>query len=82
LSIWAVDRAVESEWWFVIAPTDRIEDAEKTLRERLLPFGDPPSRSSMDLPFASEIVRAHGGELLALPEGMPGAVVILPKATE
>jgi hypothetical protein len=36
----------------------------------------------MDWPFASEIVRAHGGELLALPEGIPGAVVILPKAAE
>jgi hypothetical protein len=33
----------------------------------------------MDLPFAGAIVRAHGGQLLALPEGTPGAVVALPR---
>ena len=82
LSIWAVNRRVESERWIVIAATDHIPEAAKTPHQRLLPFDNHPNRFSMDLPFASEVVGAHGGQLLALPEGTPGAVVVLPTAAK
>lgn len=81
LSIWVVDPVVESERWIVLAATDQIHEAVQTSRESLSPFDERPVRGSMDLFFAGGLVRAHGGQLLALPTGVCGAVVALPRPT-
>jgi signal transduction histidine kinase len=79
LSIWVVDPLVGSERWIVLAATDRIQEAVQTSRESLSPFDERRSGGTMDLFFAGGIVRAHGGHLLALPTGVGGAVVALPR---
>jgi signal transduction histidine kinase len=79
LSIWIVDPLAASERWIVLAAPEQIQEAAKTPRERLTQLDERAGRLSMDLPFAGAIVRAHGGQLLALPEGTPGAVVALPR---
>jgi hypothetical protein len=79
LSIWVVDRLAASERWIVLAATDDIREAVEVRRESLTPFDHRPRGLSMDLPFADGIVRAHGGQLFALPGGMVGAVVALPR---
>jgi signal transduction histidine kinase len=79
LSIWIVDSPTASELWIVLAATDQIREAVRAPRESLSPLRWTPRGWSMDLPFASGIVQAHGGQLLALPEGIPGMVVALPK---
>jgi signal transduction histidine kinase len=81
LSIWVVDPPVGSERWIVLAATDQIQEAVQTSRESLSPFDERPNRGTMDLFFAGGIVRAHGGQLLALPTGVSGAVVALPRPT-
>jgi len=81
LSIWIVDPLAVSELWIVLAATDDIQEAVKMPHETLTPLGDPARRLSMDLPFAHGIVRAHGGQILALPGGMHGAVVTLPRSS-
>ncbi len=79
LSIWIVESPKASELWVVLAATDQIREAVRHRRESLSPLRWTPRGWSMDLPFASGIVQAHGGQLLALPEGIPGMVVALPK---
>jgi hypothetical protein len=79
LSIWIVDSPTASELWVVLAATDQVREAVRTPRESLSPLRWTPRGLSMDVPFAREIVQAHGGQLLALPEGIPGIVVALPK---
>jgi hypothetical protein len=77
LSIWIVDPLAAPERCIVLAAAEQIQEAVKTPRERLTLLDERAGRVSMDLPFAGAIVRAHGGQLLALPEGTPGAVVAL-----
>ena len=79
LSIWVVDTLAASELWIVLAATDDIREAVEMPHESLTALDDRQGRVSMDLPFANGIVRAHGGQLLALPAGMQGAVVTLPR---
>jgi signal transduction histidine kinase len=81
LSIWVVDPVGESERWIVLAATDQIQEAVQTSRESLSRFDERPVRGTMDLFFAGGVVRAHGGQLLALPTGVCGAVVALPRPT-
>ena len=79
LSIWIVDPLATSEIWIVLAAPEQKQEAAKTPRERLTLLDERAGRLSMDLPFAGAIIRLHGGQLLALPEGTPGAVVALPR---
>jgi light-regulated signal transduction histidine kinase (bacteriophytochrome) len=81
LSIWIVDPPAALETWIVLAPPEQIQEAVKTPRESLTLLDEGAGPVSMDLPFAGAIVRAHGGQLLGLPEGTPGAVVALPRPT-
>ena len=75
-SIWIVDPPEVSERWIVIAASDQIQEAAACLRERLVPLAERKSRF-LDFPVAGRIARAHGGQLLALPEGLSGAVIAL-----
>ena len=79
LSMWIVDPPAASERWIVLAAAEQIQEAVKTPRESLTLLDERRGPGSMDLPFAAAIVRAHGGQLLALPEDTPGAVVALPR---
>lgn len=74
--IWIVDPPEVLERWIVIAACDHIQEAAVCPRERLVPLSERKS-TFLDLPFAGRIVREHGGQLLALPEGLSGVVIAL-----
>ena len=59
-----------------MAAADQIQEAAACPRERLLPLTQRQT-AFLDLPFASRVVREHGGQLLALPEGLSGAIIVL-----
>ena len=75
-SVWVVDPPDVPERWIVMAASDQIQEAAACPRERLVPLREG-RRNFLDLPFAGRIVRAHGGQLLALPEGLSGAIIAL-----
>jgi hypothetical protein len=75
-SVWIVDPPDLSERWIVMAAADQIQEAAACPRERLLPLTQRQT-AFLDLPFASRVVRAHSGQLLALPEGLSGAIIVL-----
>jgi len=78
LSIWVIDPVIPTERWIVMAHQDQIQEATASDGEDLSPLGNP-MRLTLDLAFARRVITAHGGRLLSLPKGLPGAVIALPR---
>jgi hypothetical protein len=82
LSIRIVDPPHVPERWIVLAPTENIKESIRHPRHSLTPLPDYyRGHLHFDLAFGNRIIRAYGGEILALP-GELGVVVALPRPGE
>jgi hypothetical protein len=80
VSIRVLDCPDAAERWIVVAVTQAIENAIRSPREALTPLPDRRHGYLMfDVLFANRVVRAHGGEVFALPAEKSGVVVAIPR---
>jgi hypothetical protein len=79
LSIRIVDPPDAPERWIVLATTANIDESIRHPRQNLSPLPDwHRGYLQFDVAFSDRIVRAHGGEILALPAYL-GVIVALPR---
>ena len=79
LSIQVVDRSDAFQRWIVMAESDDIKNALALPPDRLQPLS-PPHGLNSDVPYAHLVLARHGGHAWALPDGLLGALVVLPGA--